>query len=202
MKPELLFVTDPLCSWCWGTLPEILKAREDLSDAVNFNLIMGGLQIGPPEGLVEYDKKRLLKLWIEVAKTTGQTFSGRIPPNFIYHSELTCRAVELARIRKEAPPWDFFYNLQSAFYTDGQDINQVEFLSASLGIELKEMITLLHSDDLINITRANFDLAKSLSANALPSVFLNAGEGLKLVSGGYITAEFLVPEIQQRLGQI
>ena len=107
-QTRILFVTDPLCSWCFGTLPEVLSVREQLGSKVQFDIVMGGLQIGTPEGLLGYDIKRLIRLWNEVTATTGQVFSGRIPEGFVYHSELSCRAVEIAREINGEPPFDFF----------------------------------------------------------------------------------------------
>ena len=132
-KGRILFVTDPLCSWCWGTLPEVLACREELNSLVEFDLIMGGLQIGPREGLLSYDVKRLRRLWQEVEETTGQRFSGKIPENFVYHSEISCRAVEIARQQSGGlPPFEFFAQLQKAFYHDGMDINHPEVLAKLL----------------------------------------------------------------------
>ena len=96
-KYKVLFVTDPLCAWCWGTLPEINKTRALMDDQVSFDLIMGGLRIGPPDGLVEYEIKKLQHLWHEVHQLTRQEFSGKVPDNFVYDSEIACRAVEIAR---------------------------------------------------------------------------------------------------------
>lgn len=200
---QLLFVTDPLCSWCWGTLPEVFKVKEQLPDSVQFNLIMGGLQIGPDDGLVEYDVKRLRRLWQEVANTTGQTFSGKIPKDFRYHSELACRSVEIARRQNNGdPPFDYFERLQRAFYIEGWDINQIDVLAHLLDATAETVEIDIYSTEIIQQTRQNFALARSLSANALPVFLLDTGDGFKLVCGGYVTAEYLLPDIQARLDML
>ena len=200
-KAKVLFVTDPLCSWCWGTLPELLKTQQSLKHWVSFDLIMGGLQIGTPEGLLGYDVKRLNRLWTEVAETTGQTFSGKIPKDFIYHSEMSCRAVELAReLNDGLPPFEFFHQLQAAFYLEGKDINDPEVLSTLLKIPTDQVARKLASETLIQKTRQNFDYAKSLSANALPHFLIDTGAGYQLLCGGYVTEEFLVKDILFRIG--
>lgn len=195
MKSSALLITDPLCSWCWGTLPEIEAARRELADTVQFDLIMAGLQVGTTEGLAEYNKQQLYRLWHEVHETTGQTFCGSIPEGFIYHSELACRAVELARHREGGPPWHFFHSLQSAFYVDGLDINRPETLADLLGMTTDEVAAALADPAWVNAARANFAVAKKLSANALPGVYLDN----RLVCGGYVTADQLVSDIRSRL---
>ena len=202
MKPKLLFVTDPLCSWCWGTLPEFNLAREQLKDRVEFDLLMGGLQIGPADGLLEYDKKRLQRLWREVAEVTGQRFSQKVPPDFIYHSEISCRAVEIARKKHGAPPFEFFHKLQRAFYLQGQNINDVNVLANLLEMNEWEVRDELQTESIIAATRANFSQARALSANALPNVMLDVGAGYKLVCGGYVTTDYLIPDIVSRINPV
>lgn len=196
---KILFVTDPLCSWCFGTLPEVLKTRAQLRPKVEFDIIMGGLQIGTPEGLLGYDVKRLIRLWQEVSETTGQVFSGNIPEGFVYHSEVSCRAVEIARLITDAPPFDFFAELQIAFYQKGLDINSVKVLAPLLDLSEQEVSELLHSDEIIAKTREGFELVKSLSANALPHFMIDRGNGFELLCGGYVTADYLLPDIESRL---
>ena len=58
-KPTVLFVTDPLCSWCWGMLPQIEHVRAALADRARFDLLMAGLQIGGTAGLSEFEGARL-----------------------------------------------------------------------------------------------------------------------------------------------
>jgi len=134
-----------------------------------------------------------------VHKVTGQQFSGEIPPDFIYHSEIACRAVEIARQHAGAPPWEFFYKLQRAFYVDGLDINSPDVLAGLLGLPREEVAAMLVEPVYTTAARSNFELAKSLSANALPSIYLDTGEGDRLVCGGYVTAEQLTADLRERL---
>lgn len=198
--PRVLFVTDPLCSWCWGTLPEVLEAREQLHGEVQFDLIMGGLQVGTQEGLLGYDVKRLNRLWQEVEETTGQTFSKQIPDDFVYHSEVSCRAVEIARDLNDGnPPFEFFTRLQAAFYKDGLNINEPAVLADLLGQTESEVQAKLQEVEIIERTRNHFEQAKSLAATALPHFLIDSGSGYQLLCGGYVTAEFMIEDIRSRI---
>ncbi len=170
-----------------------------MDEQVSFDLIMGGMRIGPPNGLVEYEIKKLQHLWHEVHQLTGQEFSGKIPDNFVYDSEIACRAVEIARNQHHQPPWDFFHALQAAFYQLGRDINQLDVLTELLSLDKTEVGNKLRASEYIETVRANFALTSRLSAHALPNLQMDTGEGYKLLCGGYITAEFLVPFINERL---
>lgn len=193
--PRVIFVTDPICSWCWGTLPEVQQARLELSDHIEFDLMMGGLRVDNTIEINDYEYRRLQRLWHEVNATTGQNFCGVIPDGFRYNSEIPCRAVEVVRQASGEPPWDFFHNLQHAFYTDARNLSDVDVLSDIAGFDLAKQ---LDDPNIVNATRSQFGAAKAAAANALPSVLLDVGEGPRLLSGGYITVDFLVAEITHR----
>jgi putative protein-disulfide isomerase len=200
--PTVTFVTDPLCSWCWGTLPEIQKALAALEGKVRFELLMGGLQVGGHGPINAFHRRQLERLWQEVHETTGQTFSGIIPAAFSYHSEIPCRAVVAVAAAHGHAPWRFFEALQRAFYVRGLDLAQPEVLAAianEFNMASDALITMLQDPAIISATRAEFARANALAAHALPTVLLDTGDGPRLVAGGYITAQFLVPDLEQRI---
>ena len=81
-KSRLLIVTDPLCSWCWGTLPEIEATRDALHDVIDFDLMMGGLQVGPADHLTDNHRERLISPSRSLATW---------PPNRPGHTSIGCR---------------------------------------------------------------------------------------------------------------
>jgi len=199
---QLLFVTDPLCSWCWGMLPEVVKLRQIFEPEVEFNLMLAGLQVGNKKPN-DIDKQRLLNIWSEVVNVTGQKISGKLPkdPEFIYHSEIPCRAVKIVQFYQPDLTWDFFTRLQEAFYVEGNNITSVNSL-AQLANECgfqKDIPSLIQDHDIVTATREDFITAKQLGAHALPSLLLDTGEGLRLIAGGYTAAEYLVDMIEARL---
>jgi len=199
MRATLLFVTDPLCAWCWGTLPEIEATRRRLGDALEFDLVMAGLRVGTDAGLAEYDKGRLQRLWREVRQVTGQIFSEKLPADFVFDSTRPCRAIEIARHESGEPPWTFFQRLQSAFFVDGRDINATSVLAELMEMAPDELGRRLEDPTYADAVAANVDLVNRLSANALPNIQLDTGDGFRLVSGGYIAADYLVPALRERL---
>jgi len=41
---ELIFIIDPMCSWCWGFHPVIEELRQKYTDTYKFSLVVGGLR--------------------------------------------------------------------------------------------------------------------------------------------------------------
>jgi len=202
---HLYFMTDPICSWCWGTLPHIFRLREIYAERLSFSLKCAGLQVGSRKPLSEAHRKQLIGLWQEVAETTGQTFAFELPADtdFIYHSELACRAIQIARCELGKEPWQIFHDLQQAFYVDCENLGATATLHRLVGASLKmsaaDFEDQLHSDAIIEATRAEFTWCEDRAIQALPTVFLDLGKGPRLVAGGFATADMLIQEIQARL---
>ena len=204
-RAQLHFVTDPICAWCWGMLPEVEAARRALPDAVDWRLRLAGLQVGRAGRLGEQDRQFLLALWHEVSETTGQRFGFGFPEaeGFIYHSELPCRLLTLARRELGAEPWDLFHALQEAFYLDAQDVSSPATLAAlgeKHGLGGAAVAAGLQDEAVVAATRAEFDWCRSRIAHrSLPTVLLDTGQGPTLLCGGYATADYLQEAIAARL---
>ncbi len=74
-KARLLYVMDPMCSWCWGFAPvaEALS-RQAAADGVAFHLVAGGLRAGHGAALDPNTRGYILGHWQTVQQTTGQPF--------------------------------------------------------------------------------------------------------------------------------
>ena len=200
----LIFMTDPICSWCWGTLPAIFELQNQFRERLEFKLKCAGLQVGAREPLTKAHVNNLVRLWHEVADVTGQAFSFKLPddPDFIYHSELACRAIQIARSHLNEEPWELFQQLQHAFYVESRNLTDLDVLYelvSSTGIKESEFMTSIQDEDLVELTRAEIDWCEKLGISALPTVFLDLGQGPRLVAGGYATAGSLSHEITARL---
>ncbi len=204
-QARLYFITDPICAWCWGMLPEVLRAQQALSSRVTFILCCAGLQVGNARKLTEFDINNLTQLWARVNETTGQSFSIQLPADedFIYHSEIPSRYLQVARARTGEEPWSLFHQMQEAFYVGARNLNNPDTLASldpGFDMSAADIETAIRSDDIIETTRAEFEWCRELTAhNSLPTVMLDTGDGAKLLCGGYASADYLIPDIVSRL---
>ena len=200
----LLFMTDPICSWCWGTLPEVMKLKSALGERLDFKLRCAGLQVGSMKPLTEHHIKDLVRLWRSVAETTGQEFTFSLPTDrtFIYHSELACRTLQISRKYLGREPLEEFRDMQRAFYIDCRNLGDLDVLydlAGNTGLSRNEFDAAIRSEEFTGLTRSEFNWCGERGTQALPAIFLDTGNGPTLVCGGYATAEYLIPEITSRL---
>jgi putative protein-disulfide isomerase len=96
---HLLYVADPLCSWCYGFGPELEKLLAK-NPGTKLDLVMGGLRAGNTEPMSPAFQQMLREHWKHVGDASGLPFSDGIfsVPGFIYDTEPPCRAVVTARM--------------------------------------------------------------------------------------------------------
>ncbi|MCC9167025.1 DsbA family protein [Pontibacter harenae] len=202
-KPQLVYVMDPMCSWCYGFAPVMQRVAEEYKGQLELKLVMGGLRPGSSTELDEQYKRTLRHHWQEVEQITDQPFSYKLlDEGFIYDSEPACRAVVTMRYMKPEAEFAFAEALQKAFYAYGKDINKTEVLAnVALGfdVELEVFIASFVSEEAKEKTAQDFMIAHQLQANAFPSLYLLSPKKLFLLNRGYRMYEAVQMRLQEAL---
>jgi len=191
LKKEIIFVVDPMCSWCWGSTPILEQLRATQSDRYDFSLVVGGLRTKGDMNWDETAKEYLKGHWEQVAKRTGQPFSNALfeKEDFEYDTYPACKAIVTVReLWGDEKSFDYLHRIQKAFYGEGRDITKLDVLS-----ELLEMTSedIKHFRDFYQTARAeilmqhDFSKARSMGANAFPSFVIIDEDGHMVCQKGY-----------------
>src|SRR5690606_34435684 len=94
MSQRLIYIMDPMCSWCWGFAP-VLDALQSAHPQLPLHLVVGGLRPGVTDPLSEATRRTLGEHWQAVGRTSGQPLltPDALPDGFIYNTEPACRAL-------------------------------------------------------------------------------------------------------------
>lgn len=129
MISRLIYVGDPMCSWCWGFAPEI----ESLADDYPIEVVVGGLRPGPMAQPLEDRLAAFLSHhWVEIGERTGQPFDTRFlqrRDGWVYDTEPAAIAVTQMRSMDEGHTLGYFTDVQMAFYGEGRDVTDFEVLT-------------------------------------------------------------------------
>ena len=196
--PRVIVVTDPLCSWCWGMVPTIETAMEVLQGRVEFDLLLGGVNVDSTLPVGQYGLRLLTRIWQEVAATTGQRFSYRLPDGFVYNSVRPCLAVAAVRQALGRPPFGYLHLLQQRLFLDAVDINAPSELvaaAASLGVSGAAVAAALVDADAQAALSGEFEGARQYGTQALPNVLIERDGRRRLLLGGYADAPTLVETV-------
>lgn len=198
---QLLYVADPLCSWCYGFGPELDKLLAK-HPAARLDLVMGGLRPFNTDRMSEAFREMLRGHWQHVATASGLPFSEAIfdDPDFIYDTEPPCRAVVTARTIDGALALPLMKAVQSAFYRDGRNVTRPEVLAeiaAGCGYERDDFLEKIESSEMRDETRLDFTTTQSLGVAGFPTLGVAYGQQLYLVTSGFATADVLDERLEQ-----
>lgn len=199
----VLFVTDPLCSWCWGMADAIDTVRTRLAGAFGFDLVLGGINTDSTQPVGSYGRRLMRRLWQEVAATTGQPFAELPAAAYVHNSVPVCLALEHLRVVRGEPPFTQLHALQRRFFTRGEDITDPACLLHMLraeGVVIESFETLSNDTALRERLRFQFSMARSFGTEAMPSVLLRRGADTRLLAGGYLDAQMLEAVIREAGG--
>ena len=190
MSARLLYVMDPMCSWCWGFSP-IADALVEQAQAkgVELHLVVGGLRTGGAS--LEPAKRRyILEHWQAVNEATGQpfTFEGALPEGFVYDTAPACRALVAARSLAPDCAWKLVKLIQQAFYVQGRDVTQASVLvelAETAGVPRIEFAAAFDSTEQQAATAADIAWVQDLGIAGFPTLLAERNGQLALLTNGY-----------------
>ena len=198
MSARLVYVMDPMCSWCWGFAPVaealVRQAREG---GVALHLVMGGLRANDAP-LEASTRRYILDHWQSVAQATGQPFAfeGALPEGFVYDTTPACRAVVAARQLDPLAAWQLVGLIQQAFYAQGRDVTQPALLvelADQAGLPRQTFAEAFDSAASLTAAQADFSWVQGLGIAGFPTLLAERNGQLALLTNGYQPIDTLAP---------
>ncbi len=188
---SLVYVGDPMCSWCWGFAPTLERLVADHDVALR--IVVGGLRPGPAaERLTPQLESFLLHHWERVEAVSGQPFDrqalGARGPAWRYDTENPAVAVVTMRSLRPEAELAFFTRLQRAFYTDGVDIvdpSTYPKLLEGFDVDGAEFVARVRSDEMREAAWADFAEARRLGVTGFPTTLIEIGDRYRMLAAGY-----------------
>ena len=114
---HLLYVADPMCSWCYGFTPAVQALQDHFAARLPIQLLMGGLRAGNTTPMTDADKQKSRGHWERVAEASGQPFNHAFfdREGFVYDTEPACRAVVTMRLLNPPIALGYMHRVQQAF---------------------------------------------------------------------------------------
>lgn len=187
-NPLIVYIADPMCSWCYGMGPTMDKIKETYPSH-EFKMIMGGLRPGGTDTMGSMGEM-LKGHWEMVHKSTGLIFNHDVlkRDDFVIDTEPGCRALVVAKKMGFANELEFFHAIQSAFFVENKNMVLTETfteIADQKGLEKLEFARLFESDEMRYETRADFQLSSEMGIKGFPSVVVRHNGELFLAANGY-----------------
>ena len=199
---ELIYVGDPMCSWCWGIAPELdtlIERRPDLP----LRVVLGGLRPGPNAREVD-DRlaQTLAHHWQEVERRSGQPFDRTLleSTGWRYDTEPACKAVVVMREIDEALAWPLFKRIQHLFYAEGvvpAGRTELEPVIDEFTVDADSYWTTFESDSATKQTWQDFATVHKWGIGGFPTVIFRDGERGHVVTRGWTTADTMAEALDR-----
>ena len=202
--PHLIYVADPMCSWCWGFSPVIDAIAQRFGADLPIRLMMGGLRPGTTEPLTESGKRTIREHWDHVNQASGQPFDMRFfdRENFVYDTEPAARAVVVVRRSGMELALAYLRSVHRAFYAENRDVTNLAVLAdlaGPTGLDRAEFTDALRSDEAKQEVWRDFAVAQRSGITGFPTLLAGASQNgeYALVTQGFQRADRLIPPLEQ-----
>ncbi|HJE28571.1 DsbA family protein [Stutzerimonas nitrititolerans] len=198
MTTRLIYVMDPMCSWCWGFAPVARALAAQAGEkGIEMQLVVGGLR-RERMAMDAAGRQRTLGYWRAVHEASGQPFDleAGLPDGLVYDTEPACRALVTARSFDEHLAWPLAMRIQQAFYTERCDVTRPQRLAdlaEAVGLTRGEFADRFDSQAIRDATEADFQWARNLGIAGFPTLLAERHGQLALLTNGYQPLETLSP---------
>ena len=211
---SLVYVGDPMCSWCYGFGVPLQELLEQLP-GVPLAVVLGGLRAYNKEVMPTDLKNTLHHHWEEVTKRSGKPFgTGQFDrEGYIYDTEPACRAVVTIRTFAPKHTLAMYHAVQHAFYAEGRDITQAAVLADVWQAVENELIDskilgdarfsrdafleAFESESIKLQTRNDFAMVQQWGIRGFPALIAVVNGAAQLVANGYMEADEMLQRVQR-----
>ena len=190
--PELVYVADPMCSWCWGFAPVIEKLDDSFD--IEVRTIIGGLRPGERAEPIERIRSLLEHHWQQVASASGQPFDlrGIERSDWMYDTLVPDTAVVTMRSVSPNDTLRFLGTVQRAFYAERVDVTDpvvYRDLVADYPVDPDAFVAAVTSPEMVAAAEQDFMEAQWLGVTGFPTLLLRDGATTVPLSLGYAPFE-------------
>jgi putative protein-disulfide isomerase len=199
---KLIYVHDPMCSWCWGYKPTWQKLESALANILPIEYRIGGLAADSDQPMSVDMQLQLQGIWQNISNQLGTEFNFNFwrecqPRRSTYPS---CRAALIARSFNKEP--QMIDAIQQAYYLKAQNPSDEDVLiklCEKIGLDPCLFTQQLHSNELKRRFDDELNYVRSLPIQGFPSLVLIRNNRAYPIAINYTDWRQSLTEIQSYL---
>ena len=207
--PELLYLHDPLCAWCYGLSPAIQRLQAELAGRLEVSVLCGGMVVGAEAGPLADSWEALHPALAEVEHVTDVPFGGTFRKlgeagTCRYDSEPPSRAIVAFRQITQDPARTvaFAHAVQQALFRDGLDLNESATylpLLEPFGVDSADFLSRWAAPETARAAQQEFAAVARIGVQGFPTLVVRVGEQGYVLARGYQPYEQLRAGLEQLL---
>ncbi|NVK42782.1 MAG: DsbA family protein [Oceanospirillaceae bacterium] len=192
----LIYVMDPMCSWCWAFAPELESFRARYPEPP-LQFVMGGLAPDSDAPMPAEMQQQIQSVWQQIERRTGTVFNHDFwrlnqPRRATWDA---CRAVIAAGRLQAGSEAAMIAAIQRAYYLEARNPSDREVLvslAAEQGLDPDAFRLALEDDETDAQLHRHFALKDGIGVQGFPTLLLQQDDELAVLSAGYTTADRLL----------
>ena len=198
---SLIYVHDPMCSWCFGFSKTLQTLLNELPADINVKRLLGGLAPDSNKPMSEATRNMVRQNWQHIEQAIpGVSFNYDFwdncePRRATYPA---CRAVIAARQQGDAFDDLMTQQIQQAYYLQARnpsDNSTLIELASEIGLDQEVFADDLASNQTQQSLLDEISLSKSLGVNGFPSLVLERDGRYELIQTNYTKADSMLSQI-------
>lgn len=202
---RLIYVHDPMCSWCWGFRPNFENLCKQLPAGLSVNRLLGGLAPDNDQPMPAELQSKLQDTWRRIqTRIPGTRF------NFDFWRDChprrstwpACRAVVVARQSDPSLESPMIEAIQRAYYLEARnpsDADTLAALASQLGLDAVDFAIRLDAAETHDILEQEITQARRMGADSFPSLRLQIDQSFWPVPVDYTEVRPMLETIQSLL---
>jgi putative protein-disulfide isomerase len=181
MQATLIYVHDPMCSWCWAFAPVLERLQRELPAVVTTTRLLGGLAPDDDAPMTAAMRDYLQTTWRRIMATVpGTRFNFDFWENTRPRRSTwpACRAVIAARGQSGDAEARMILAIQQAYYLQARnpsDAATLIALASEIGLDSDAFARSLDAPSTQAELAAEIQAARQLGADSFPSFRLRIG---------------------------
>jgi len=189
---EIVYFTDPWCTWCWGSEPILRRIMEEYGGQVRISYVMGGLvedidSFYDPVNRIS-TVEQVAPHWLEASARHGMPVDVGIfyedPPSSTYPANIAYHA---AKLQDPAIADKFLRRMREAAATERRNLGRMEVLvelAGEMGLD-RERFALDMEGEAKERFEEDLRYSRGLGVTGFPTFLLRNRRGDKLWLHGY-----------------
>ncbi|RDH83907.1 MAG: DsbA family protein [endosymbiont of Galathealinum brachiosum] len=201
----LIYVHDPMCSWCYGFKPALSLLIEKLKHKVTIQYLLGGLATDTDEPMPEAMQKQIKLNWKRIEETIPgcifnyEFWTSNIPKRSTYPA---CRAVLAAKNQSVRAEGKMNSAIQKAYYLTAQnpsDYSVLYNIAKEINLDVDQFKFDIHSDKINIDLQRQITLSRKIGADSFPSLFIKVDEIYHPIVLDYNNVDIIIEHINDYL---
>lgn len=198
----LIYVHDPMCSWCWSFRPVWQAVKKELEDNVEIQYLLGGLAPDSQEPMPKDMQQSIRNTWQRIQQEVPGTefnydFWEKCQPRRSTYP--ACRAIIACRMQQPSLEPAMLLAIQQAYYLKAQnpsDESVLINLAEQIGLDVKQFTVDIRSENCQNKFIQELKHCRDIGVSSFPSLVLKKDESYVVLDLDYNNSKTILDQIK------